>query len=182
MEIAMCQPGLESILGARLRRRESVDCQSWHIWERKTLNLHRGVLHWQPVDESLSFETMSQCIRERVKETYRVSWWRGFGFGTLIESPVLPKDIAVIVSNIDTRANSKGTWQWTVIACPPTRIALGIHTWIEAYLSPVYRELIGHYESVGFQVASFKKEKDKFFEFIAAIARLKGQKLDEFEP
>ena len=38
------------VIGAQLRPRGHNLGPEWHLWEHKTLNIHRGVLHWQPVD------------------------------------------------------------------------------------------------------------------------------------
>ena len=172
---------VENILQTKLRLLQPVAQTGWQIWEHKTFNIHRGVLRWQPLGESLTFSQMSQSIFEQVKASFRVSRWRGFAFGALIEARAFPKDIAQIDSTIDTRQNSKGTWQWTVLACENAQTAVGVHTWTAGYLAPVFRELMGHYESMGFEVGTFKKEKDALMRFLVAAAKLKGFEFTEFE-
>ncbi len=172
---------VEEMFQTMLRLREPVAGPEWQIWEHKTFNIHRGVLRWRPQDP-LTFGKMSQAVLEQVKTSFRVSWWRGFGFGVLIEVPALPEDLAAIDATIGTRANSKGTWQWTVLACPTLETAVGVHTWAEGYLAPLYRALIGHFESLRFEVGSFKKDKGALLQFLTGVARLKGLKIAEFEP
>jgi hypothetical protein len=173
---------VDDVLQTRLRCRQSGANSDWRIWEHKTFNMHRGVVQWRLNHEAMSYDQMAQAVSERVQESFRLSWWRGFAFGALIESPTIPQDIAKIEATIDTRANSKGTWEWTVLACPQAQITVGVHTWAEVYLSPVYRGLIAYYESIGFQVGSFKKEKDKLMQFLTTVGRFKGPKFVEFEP
>lgn len=173
---------LAEALQTHLRLREDAGDAEWQVWEHKTFNIHRGVLCWRPSRSHLSFAEMTALVRESVKAHYPVSWWRGFGFGVLIEARALPPDLADIDDAIATRAAEKGTWQWTVFACEPARTCIGVHTWTEGYLSPVYRQLIARYESLGWSVGSFKKEKDHLMQFLTAAARIKGHGLHEFEP
>ena len=82
---------------------------------------------------------------------------------------------------IDTRANRRGTWQWAIYACAPAEVAVGVHTWTEGFLSPVYRDLLDYYGSLNYEVGSFRKEKDQLMKFLTAAARLKGFRFTEFE-
>ncbi len=173
---------VDDILQTKLRLRESGPDHAWRVWEHKTLNLHRGVLHWRPVGESPTFERISRSIRVRVASTYRISWWRGFAFGALVETPTIPKDVEALKSVIDVRDNPKGTWQWTFLVCPPARTTVGVHTWIEGYLSPVYRGLIDLYRAQGYEVGSVRKEKDGLMNFLTSIAAWKGIRFEEFRP
>lgn len=166
---------------SRLKLRTDSASTEWQLWERKTLNIHRGVLHWRP-GGNLTYAEMATEIRRTIKEKFKVSWWRGFGFGVLIEAGTMPSDIASLESSVDARASSKGTWQWTVFACQPAKIAVGVHTWTEGYLSPVFRDLLAGNESQGWAVGRFKKEKDALMKFLVAAARLKGFQPREFEP
>jgi hypothetical protein len=173
---------VDDVLQTRLRCRESDVNSDWRVWEHKTFNMHRDVVQWRLTQEPPSFEQMVRAVSTQVQQSFRLSWWRGFAFGVLIESPAIPQDAANIEATIDTPANSKGTWQWTILACPQARIALGVHAWAEVYLSPVYRGLIAHYEAMGFQVGSFKEEKDKLVQFLTTVGKLKGPEFVEFEP
>jgi hypothetical protein len=169
------------VLQNRLRLRDDATDGEWQVWEHKTLNTHRGVLYWSPPESGLSYAEMAFRIRERVRTNYRVAWWRGFGFGVVIESKAIPPDISAIESHVDARASGRGTWQWTVLACKVSETAVGVHTWTEGFLSPVYRQLLARCESEGWAVGSFKKEKDRLMQFLTAAARLKGYRLREFE-
>jgi hypothetical protein len=80
---------------------------------------------------------------------------------------------------VDVRENEKGTWQWTLLACPAMKVAVGIHTWTSGYLSPVYQSLANHFKSEGYNVGNFKKEKDKLMAFLVAIS---GKKFEEYRP
>jgi hypothetical protein len=167
---------------AKLRLREDTADSQWQVWELKTLNLHRGVLHWRLGASPGSYAELAAEIRRAVRRYFRVSWWRGFGFGVLIESPAIPADISAIEEAIDTRASGLGTWQWTVFACEPQQFAVGVHTWTAGYLSPVYRDVISSFESRGWTVGSFKKEKDRLMQFLLTVASIKGYRVQEFEP
>ncbi len=172
---------VDEVLGSKLRQRELGADPRQKIWEHKTLNIHRGVLQWQVTAESPTLAELSASVRDQIAEAFHVSWWRGFGFGALIEIKSVPKDISTIGSTIDTRTNSKGTWQWTVLTFPETRLVVGTHTWMEGYLSSVYRGLIDHYKGLGFEVGSFAKGQDQLMRFLTTASSLRGFKLAEFE-
>jgi hypothetical protein len=46
-----------------------------------------------------------------------------------------PDDLKALV---DVRENEQGDLQWVVLVASDVRVALGVHTWVEGYLSPVY--------------------------------------------
>ncbi len=57
------------------------------------------------------------------------------------------------------------------------KTAFGVHTWREAYLTPVYRSLLDHFRSEGCRIGNFKKEKGPLMNFIISGARLHGAEL-----
>ncbi len=173
------------VLSTRLAPATRVPGHQWRLWEKKTFNIHRGVVHWRPDASSLSASDLSSLVRSTVKECFRISWWRGFGFGVVLELPSAPEGLESIHDGIDTTANSKGTWQWAVLSIDDVRATVGVHTWIKGYLTPVYQELLEHYRSQGHQVGSVKKEKGKALRLLMSLARLPvlgGGGLPEFDP
>lgn len=172
---------VEEILDTHLNSREDILGTEWRLWEHKTLNLHRGVLRWRAADRIASLPQMSESVREQVESRFRVAWWRGFAFGTLIEAETIPPDLPTIEDWIDTRANRQGTWQWAIYSCAPHRVAIGVHTWTEGFLSPVYRDLLDCYRSRDYEVGSFRKEKDRLMKFLTTVASLKGYRFKEFK-
>ena len=173
---------MDDILNEKLHLREADGGSQWRLWEYKSINMHRGVLHWRPAQPVASCANLTSAVRQQVTVSYKRSWWRGFAFGALVEVPELPQDVALIESCIDTRANSKGTWQWMVLVCPPATTAIGVHTWIEGYLAPTYRALLAHYQSLDYCIGDFKKEKDRLLQFLTAVGRLRGLRFREFQP
>jgi hypothetical protein len=172
---------VEEVLRSRLKPREDILGTEWRLWEHKTLNLHRAVLHWQATDRTPGLPRMSELVREQAESRFRIAWWRGFAFGALIEAEAVPPDLPAAEDCIDTRANAKGTWQWLIYACATAQVAVGVHTWTEGFLSPVYRGLLDCYRSAGYEVGSFRKEKDRLMKFLTAAAKLKGYRFQEFE-
>ncbi|GHT96860.1 hypothetical protein FACS1894116_14580 [Betaproteobacteria bacterium] len=64
---------------------------------------------------------------------------------------------------VDTKARSRGTWQWLIVANQAGRAVFGIHTWTEGYLTPVYVSLLKQLEAAGYACQSVTKPPDKFF-------------------
>jgi hypothetical protein len=78
-----------------------------------------------------------------------------------------PGDLKLLV---DIRENNKGTLQWVILVASHAQTALGVHTWIEGYLSPVYRDILQALAAKGYQIASAKREKDGLMKFLTAVA------------
>ena len=78
-----------------------------------------------------------------------------------------PEDLKLLV---DIRENAKGTLQWVILVASDSKAAIGIHTWMEAYLSPVYRSIIQGLGKGGYLVATVMREKDGFMRFLTAAA------------
>lgn len=64
---------LKKILGRQLQPRPTTD-DEWQVWEHKTLNIHRGVLHWQPKHEVLSAVSLIEGIRAKAQQSFRMAW------------------------------------------------------------------------------------------------------------
>ena len=170
---------IQEILGSRLRHDSAPSDAEWSVWEHKTFNIHRGVLEWRPQNRLEQYSEVTTAVRGKVAETFKRAWWRGFAFGVLVELPQLPSDAADCGTDVDVRENSNGTWQWSLLVCPATKVAVGIHTWTSGYLSPVYQSLVDYFKSEGYNVGNFKRDKDKLMAFLVAAS---GRKFGEYQP
>ena len=171
------RPDLPSIIGSaavrrNLHARNDLSEPGWTFWELRTLNLHRvvGLLNdYQQFADAHDFEA---AIRGVVPRKFKPSWWRGMAYGVVAEMAAIslsPDDLKMLV---DVRENAKGTLQWVILLASDARLALGVHTWIEGYLSPVYRDVLQGLTEADYQVVSVKKEKDGLMKFLTAGADL----------
>lgn len=150
-------------------------------WEYKTFNIHRGVLYLCP-KFSINYSRFAEEVRQKLLSRYKVSWWRGFAFGVVLEVKSIPDDLQTIIDSIDVRNNKKGTWQWVILICHEQKITIAVHTWMAGLLTPVYQEVLKICKSSGYEVKNIKKEKDKVMNFLIKISRLKGLSFKEYEP
>lgn len=158
-----------------------LDEDHWTLWEHKTINMHRAILHWSN-ESNLAYPAISDAIRNKIAEKYKVSWWRGFGFGVIIDVPTLPADVDTIDDSIDARDNNKGTWQWTILVCQEPKSIIAVHTWIAGFLTPIYEALLERYRIEGYEIGTFKKEKDKLMKFLTKVSALKGVHFQDYDP
>ncbi len=156
----------------KLRPRTDPREPGWMFWELRTFNMHRviGLLH--EGQEFADAHDFGASIREVVARHFKTSWWRGMAFGVVAEAMVTSLDAEDLKVLVDGRANPKGTLQWVVLVASEPRVALGVHTWMEAYLSPAYRHTIRALETAGYQVSSARKEKDGLMKFLTGAADL----------
>lgn len=141
------------------------------LWEYKTWNLHRGVIYLDRSEPFSSARDVEQQLRQIVASEYRLGWaWlRGFAFGACVHAPNLPPDAAVLEKCIDTYNRLKGVFQWLVYVSDSPRVAFGVHTWIEGYLSKTYRRLLQQVILSGLACPSFVRDKGNFFAFAQKI-------------
>ena len=159
---------ITTLARGRLVARDELSEPSWHFWERRNLNLHRVVGLWSCRGERLDARTLAASVRTTLRAHFRRSWWRGLGFGIVVESDdvlLSPEDSGEL---IDGRENAQGTWQWLVQVAPPRRAAVGVHNWVEGFLSPIYRDLLGELAR-GNQVISLRKERDGLMRLLTSV-------------
>lgn len=153
-------------LGARNDLREP----GWRFWELRTLNRHRVVGLLKERRQFADARDLESEIRNVVSRHFKCSWWRGMAYGVVADVgsiSLTPDDLKMLV---DVRENSKGTLQWVILAAGNAHAAVGVHTWIEAYLSPAYRGTLQALSEAGYQVVSARKEKDGLMKFLTGVA------------
>lgn len=159
----------EEIAGStssRLRPIEFPGDLDWRFWEKRNWNLHRVVALWTP--GSSSAREVGIAARAVIEKRFRCAWWRGLGFGVVVEVRDVEGFPEAFLPLVDGRENRAGTWQWVILVSSSRRKAAGLHTWIEGYLSPVYRGLLERLGDRGFAVESVRKEKDGMMKLLTA--------------
>jgi hypothetical protein len=152
--------------------RVSRSATPWRIWEKKTFNIHRGVIDWNVVESLQSIDQLAVKIRDGVKEEFQPKWFRGFGFGTILHLHAIPGDASKICEYIDTRNNRRGVWQWAILCFDEDKKAIGIHTWLHGYLRPVYESALVQLAAQGFEIESIDADVDKLFVVLDRIAKV----------
>jgi hypothetical protein len=162
---------LPEFVGTRLKPLKVDLPPSWQLWQYKSLNMHRGVIHWDATSVTCTLPEIREQIRRVVRDHFRPSWWRGFGFGAIISLNHVDDSFKDAVDVVDVRNNSKGVWQWIVLHFPMLHAAAGICTWTEGYLAPVYRDLLCGLQNSGFSCESYRKDMDALMKGLLAIQR-----------
>lgn len=139
----------------------------WRLWQKKSFNIHRGIIELTARDIP-SIDDLASDIRSGVRKEFRPGWLRGFGFGTVIHFRNMPADFTSICEHVDTRNKRHGVWQWMVACVDTDRIAIGIHTWLHGYLRPVYESILQQLEADNYECMSIDADID---EIIAGLQR-----------
>jgi hypothetical protein len=168
-------PDLTSIIASAcserdLRPRNDLGEPGWLFWELRTLNRHRVVGLLKEYRQFADARDLDSTIRGAVSRNFKCSWWRGMAYGIVADVAAIslrPDDLKILV---DVRENSKGTLQWVILVAGIARAAIGVHTWMEAYLSPVYRGTLEALSQAGYQIARARKEKDGLMKFLTGVA------------
>jgi len=149
----------------------------WTFWERRTLNLHRVVGLTRVGHSVADARTLDAELRGAFARNFKRAWWRGIAYGVVAEVGTLslaPDDLKVLV---DAYENDKGTMQWVILLSDTAAQATGVHTWIEGFLSPVYRDLLGTLSKQGCQITSAMKEKTGLLRFLTAVGGARSRAL-----
>jgi hypothetical protein len=162
---------LPEFINGRLKHGAVTLPVGWDSWERKSLNMHRAVLHWDATGRKHTLDEIRDEVRTIVRERFRPSWWRGFGFGVIVSLADADDSLRDAFSLIDTRNNRAGVWQWLVLHFPALRMALGVRTWTEGFLAPVYRDLSAALRADGFTCEDHQKDMDALFKAIIAVKK-----------
>ena len=85
---------------------------------------------------------------------------------TLTAPDVLSAELAEVV---DARSNRRGTWQWIVLDFADAQAALGICTWTEGYLAPIYQDVMTGLATEGYDCLAYRKEPDQVIEALLTI-------------
>ncbi len=145
-------------------------CLDWTIWQKKNLNIHRGLIEFT-ANRVDSIDDLAREVREGVRREFRPGWLRGFGFGTVIHFNDVPFDFAQICQHIDTRSSRHGVWQWIIVCFDEDKIAVAIHTWLKGYLRPIYDSVLQQLDDVGYECHSADAEVDILFTRLQSIAQ-----------
>lgn len=143
----------------------------WRLWEKKNLNIHRGVLEWCIEDKLASVDDLAAQVRSGVRSEFKPSWWRGFGFGAVLRMQSATVDFANICNHVDTRNRDNSVWQWAIIQFDDDKIALGVHTWMHGYLRPVYDSLLLNLKVAGYHCKSVDTDIDKLIKVLMELQK-----------
>jgi hypothetical protein len=163
-----------------LRARSDLHEPGWTFWELRTLNRHRMVGFLVDDRNSTDAQGLESRIRGAVSRNFKRAWWRGFAYGIVAELKAIssnPKDLEGLV---DIYENPEGVLQWVVLVASDGRTAVGVHTWMATYLSPIYRDVLQALTTQGCQVATAVRQKDGLLKFLTAVAEAKDFSFPEF--
>jgi hypothetical protein len=157
-----------------LRPRTDVREAGWMFWELRTLNMHRVVGLLQQRRQFADARDFESSIRGAAARNFKCSWWRGMGLGVVAQVAAIPLSVDDLKALVDVRENSKGTMQWVILVTSDTHVAIGVHTWMETYLSPVYRRSLQGLAEAGYRVSSVTRDKDGLMKFLTGVADLEA--------
>jgi hypothetical protein len=159
---------LGTLARGKLAERIGVPEPDWRFWERRNLNMHRVVGLWSRRGALTDAAELEAGARSAVGRQFRAAWWRGLGFGVAVEVDELSVDPEALAKAVDGRENPKGTWQW-VVAVSRSNRAIAVHTWIEGYLSPLFRAALVALDEGGTQITLVHKQKDGLMKLLTAF-------------
>ncbi|MGO9178977.1 MAG: hypothetical protein ACLQHS_06860 [Candidatus Limnocylindrales bacterium] len=181
----MTVPNLSTIVAAAasqkgLRLRDDLHDTGWAFWELRSLNMHRVVGLLKEYRSFADVRDLEGEIRGSIARNFHRSWWRGLAYGVVAQmAPTswTPDDLTALV---DIYENRKGVLQWVVLVATDNRSAVGVHTWEQVYLSPVYRETLEALSAAGYRAATAVKGKDGLLKVLTGVSEQKGVSFPEF--
>jgi hypothetical protein len=139
------------------------------LLEYKTLNRHAAI-YWPTIDPVNSSSVLFPGqIRNRVNEITKPNMFRGLAFGVIISAANLPENVDDFFEAIDIRQKERSVWQWTIFRIEEPRIVIGLHTWMQVWLSSAYENCLNDLQSEGFSVERFTRKKGKLMKILTAL-------------
>ncbi len=130
--------------------------------------MHRGIIDYTlPIP--LSREQIAVEVRNKVVDTYRPSWARGFAFGTVIQfdnSPDYP--LEVFANCVDGLNRNNGVWQWVIVIDHQKHFAYAAHMWMRGSLHPMFESTVNYLNELGYKIPTEYLEKPRLFRGIHA--------------
>jgi hypothetical protein len=152
----------------------------WTFWELRTLNRHRMVGFLGDLQKPDDAQALESEVRGAVSRNFKRAWWRGFAYGVVLEVRAIPSDPTDLERLVDVYENRKGVLQWAVLVAEDGQTAIGVHTWMETYLSPIYRDVLQALTTAGYHVTTAVRGKDGLLKFLTRIAETRGIAFPEF--
>jgi hypothetical protein len=170
MNASLDLPGVVStaLASKNLQPRADLIRDGWRFWELRNLNMHRVVGLVQSTRQ-YDVASLDVELRGTLARNFKRAWWRGIAYGVVAHVGNLTLTPDELTKLVDARENSRGTMQWVVLLSGETRTVTGVHTWIEGFLSPVYRSILQSLSQKGYTIASAMKDKDGLMKFLTAI-------------
>jgi hypothetical protein len=163
-----------------LKPRSDLNEIGWTFWELRTLNRHRAVGLLKEGRKFADVHDLGEEIRSSMSGTFKRSWWRGFAYGVVAELSVIPWSPTDLEPLVNLYESSKGVLQWAILVDLDNRTAIGVHTWLEVYLSPAYREILQALAANGYQVTRAVRGMDGLWTFLTDVSELKGVEFPEY--
>jgi hypothetical protein len=169
-----------SVARLGLKIRDDLHEPGWAFWELKTLNRHRMVGFLTDLRKLTNTRDLETEIRSVVAANFRVAWWRGFAYGVVAALPSISWSAQELEGLVDIYNTHKGVLQWVILVAHDGRKAVGAHTWMQTYLSPVYRDVLQTLMTAGYKVATAVRGKDGLLKFLTGVAEVQGVGFPEF--
>ena len=163
-----------------LKPRSDLSETGWTFWELRTLNRHRAVGLLKEDRKFADVHDLEEEIRSTMSGNFKRSWWRGFAYGVVAELSVIPWSPTDLEPLVNLYESSKGVLQWAILVDLDSRTAIGVHTWLEVYLSPAYREILQALAANGYHVTRAIRAKDGLWRLLTGISEMKDVDFPEY--
>lgn len=165
-------PAIVSSAAAQRNLRPRADLREpgWTFWELRNVNMQRVVGLVTEHRPFANAHDLDAEIRDVVSRYFKPAWWRGMAYGIVADVPSITLSLDDLKVTVDIYNNAKGTSQWVVLVSKDARAAVGVHTWLESYMSPVYRNILQALSNAGVRVATAQRDKDGLMKFLTGVA------------
>jgi len=159
----------------KMRLRSDINEPGWTFWELKNLNMHRVVGLRRAGISATDAASLDAALRAALARNFKRAWWRGIAYGVIIDVGTLTLTADDLKVLVDVYENNKGTMQWVILLAGDARHATGVHTWIEGFLSPVYRDVLQKLAENGCRISSAMRDKTGLLKFLTAVGDARAE-------
>ena len=168
---------LNKILAERFKKSIRIPEFNGEIFYTKNLNVHRCILI---ADLSETQTVAADQIRAAVERCQPASWFRGMGFGVVLQVNSVEEVGSLYAGAVDIRSRRSGTWQWTILHSNHEKVAQGFHTWTRGITSDVFQAILRKFHAEHYRVSDQKIPMDRLMS-VATRWSVQGRLLAQYE-
>ena len=142
--------------------------------EFKTPNIHRAMFKVRGNGDTFSREEF-QRFREEIRLNIKMSGFRGFGFGLILNGFVVPDGMAMQwIDNTDRRG---GACQWVIITDKAMKRGTSVHMWQRGRTTDIYESILSELMAEGVSLVNNVKEPTGLMKWAVKLSPFLGLQL-----
>ena len=142
--------------------------------EFKNPNIHRAIFKVLGNGDAFSREEF-ETLREDIRLNIKMSGFKGFGFGLILNGFVVPDDMAM--QWVDNTNRRGGACQWVIITDVAMKRGTSVHMWQRGRTTDIYESILSELMAEGVSLVNNVNEPSGLMKWAVKLYPLLGLQL-----